>query len=177
VPIPLPIETKRLLVRPFVPETDSEAMLAVYGDPEVMRYIPGGALSLAVVQATLDEYAQEQQARGFSSWALLERSSNRLIGDVGFRIFDPTDDVELGYTLARDTWGRGYATEAGEACVRYGFDVLGVEKIVADVDPANAGSIRVLEKCGLQRTGTLDDGRLLYEVTAGDWRLRSHSSG
>src|SRR5205807_10550541 len=70
MPIPLRIETERLLVRPFVPHTDSESMIAVYCDPEVMRYIPGGALSAESVRATLEEYAQAHEERGFSSWAL-----------------------------------------------------------------------------------------------------------
>ncbi len=74
-------------------------MFALYGDPEVMRYIPGGALSAEAIRATLDQHAQAHQERGFSSWALIERARGRLIGDVGFGIFTPTGDIELGYTL------------------------------------------------------------------------------
>ena len=66
--------------------------------------------------------------------------------------------------LRRDSWGRGYATEAARACVGYGFDELGLEKIVADVDPANPASVRVLEKCGFELAGDGPDGMLLYAV-------------
>ena len=128
--IPFPIETERLLIRPFIPEADSEAMLAVYGDPVVMLFIPGGALAgLAAVKSMLDKYANAQQRDGFSSWAVVERKTRRLIGDAGFGIFEPTGDVELGYTLARDSWGHGFATEAAKACLTTGLLHLHTRRI------------------------------------------------
>jgi len=93
-------------------------MLAVYGDPDVMQFIPGGALTdTNAVKALLQVYVEAQQIHGFSSWGLVERESGSLIGDVGFSVFEPTGDIELGYTLARAHWGRGYATEAARACL------------------------------------------------------------
>jgi len=62
-------------------------------------------------------------------------------------------EIEVGYHLARAFWGRGYATEAARACVRFGFEQLNLERIVAVVQPANVASRRVLEKCGLTYTG------------------------
>lgn len=148
----LPIESKRLLVRPFVADADSKSMLAVYGDPEVMRFIPGGALSgLDAVRALLDAYASAQGTQGFSSWALVERESGCLIGDVGFGNFEPTGDIELGYTLARPYWGRGYASEAARACLTAGLAQLSAERIIAVVDEANASSLRVVERIGMSR--------------------------
>ena len=156
MPIPLPIETERLLVRSFVPHTDSESMIAVYCDPEVMRYIPGGALSAESVRATLEEYAQAHEERGFSSWALIERASGRLIGDTGFHIFAPTGEIELGYTLARAAWGQGYATEAAKACLAAGLEHLGVTRIIAVVDIDNETSQRVAERIGMARVETIE---------------------
>jgi len=156
MPIRLPIETERLLVRPFVPEADSKPMLAVYGDPEVMRYIPGGALSAEAVRATLEEHAQAHEERGFSSWALIELASGRLIGDVGFGIFTQTGDIELGYTLARDAWGRGYATEAASACLAGGLAHLGVPRIIAVVVLDNKTSQRVAARIGMERVETIE---------------------
>jgi [ribosomal protein S5]-alanine N-acetyltransferase len=148
--IPLPIETERLLVRPFLPETDVDPMLDVYGDPDVMRYVPAGALSADAVRTTLERYVQAQQKRGgFSSWALVERASNRVVGDVGFGVFAQTGDVELGYTLARVAWGHGYATESARACVAAGLLHLPVTRIVAVVDEANERSVRVAERIGM----------------------------
>jgi ribosomal-protein-alanine N-acetyltransferase len=106
VPVALPIETERLEVRPFDPAADSLSMLSVYGDPDVMRFIPGGELAdIKAVRKLLDEYARAQRSQGFSSWGIVERESGSLIGDVGFGIFEPTGEIELGFTLARSYWG------------------------------------------------------------------------
>ena len=103
---------------PSMPRPDATAMLAVYGDPEVMRFIPGGALAgLEAVRSTLETYAREQESRGFSFWAVVERETGHVIGDVGFGIFEPTGELELGWTLARDRWGHGYGAEVAAACL------------------------------------------------------------
>ena len=154
--IPLPMETERLEIRPFVPETDAAAIADVYGDPEVMRFIPGGALGLDAIQAELDRHRRWQAARGFSSWALVERATGRLIGDVGFGIFEPTGDVELGYTLARDCWGRGYATEAAAVCLDAALAHLDVPRILAVVDAENNASMRVAERIGMERLDSIE---------------------
>jgi len=156
VAIPLPIETERLLLRRFDPERDSEPMLAVYGDPEVMRFIPGGPFAgLGAVRARLDRYAQEHEGRGFSFWAVVERESGEVVGDAGFGVFPETGDVELGYTLRRDRWGRGYATEASRACLEAGFAHLDPARIVAVVDEENPRSFRVAEHLGMVRIDTV----------------------
>jgi RimJ/RimL family protein N-acetyltransferase len=162
MPVPLPIETERLLIRPFAPGSDSSAMMDVYCDPEVMRFVPGGALpDEAAVRATLERYARAQAEHGFSSWAVVERQAGRLIGDVGFGTFHPTGDVELGYTLARDCWGRGYATEAARACLTVALAHLDVPRIVAVVDAQNEASLRLPERIGMTRIGNVEaHGRL-----------------
>ena len=157
MPVPLPLETERLLVRPFSPETDGEPMLSVYGDPDVMRFIPGGALAgLEAVRSTLETYATEQRSRGFSFWALVERETRHVIGDVGFGIFEATGEIELGWTLARDRWGYGYATEAASACLAAGLAHLAAPRIVAVVDAENEASARVAAKIGMARVETID---------------------
>ena len=84
MPIPLPIETERLLIRPFTPSSDSHAMVEVYCDPDVMRFIPGGALAgEETVRALLESYAGAQAEHGFSSWALVERETGRLSATSG----------------------------------------------------------------------------------------------
>jgi len=155
--VPLPIETGRLLVRPFLVAADTRPMLAVYGDPEVMRFIPGGALpDAAAVRATLETHAGTQERLGFSAWAVVERQTGDVIGDAGFGIFEPTGDVELGYTLARAHWGLGYATEAAAACLEAGLAHIEAPRIVAVVDEANEASLRVAERIGMTRTGTIE---------------------
>jgi RimJ/RimL family protein N-acetyltransferase len=153
MPIPVPIETERLTIRAFDPDGDAEAMLAVYGDdPEVMRFIPG----LATVRARLETYRRASSRRGFSSWAVAERENGRVFGDVGFGIFEPTRDIELGYTLARAYWGRGYATEAAEACLALGLALLGAPRIIALADEENVASQRVAERIGMTRLETIE---------------------
>jgi RimJ/RimL family protein N-acetyltransferase len=156
MPIPLPIETERLLVRPFVPDADSAAMVNVYCDPEVMRFVAGGVLAdVEEVRRTLETYSEAQQRRGFSSWAVVEWATRRVIGDVGFGVFEPTGDIELGYTLARDYWGLGYATEVAAASLEAGLTHLAVPRIIALVDAANEASLRVPARIGMTRIETI----------------------
>ncbi len=153
--IAMPIETERLLIRPFVAETDTAAMVEVYGDADVMHFVPGGALAPSVVGSQLAVYEKEQAERGFSFWAIVERESGRAIGDVGFGIFAPTGDVEVGYTLARDRWGRGYATEAVSVLLAAGLAEFAT-RIVAVVDSENEASLRVVEKIGMTRVEEIE---------------------
>jgi RimJ/RimL family protein N-acetyltransferase len=157
MPVALPIETERLLVRSFNAAADSVEMFDVYGDPDVMRFIPGRALADAeAVKALLDGYANAQQTRGFSSWGLVDRATGSLVGDVGFGIFGLTGDIELGYTLARRYWGRGYATEAAGACLAAGLTQLSPERIIAVVDEANEPSLRVALRIGMRRVDMVE---------------------
>jgi ribosomal-protein-alanine N-acetyltransferase len=145
------------MIRAFAAEVDAAAMVEVYCDPEVMRFIPGGALAdLSTVRATLKRHEEAQETRGFSSWAVVERGTDRVLGDVGFGVFEPTGDIELGYTLARDCWGRGYATEAASACLAAGAAHLDAARIVAVVDAENEASMRVAERIGMQRIDAID---------------------
>ncbi len=154
---PLPIETDRLLIRPFVPDADCEQMLGIYDDREVMHFIPGGALAgVAAVRSNLERYANTQRRLGFSSWAVVARESELLIGDVGFGIFEPTGDIELGYTLGRQYWGRGYATEAARACLTTALAHLAPPRIIAVVDEQNDASRRVAQRIGMAQLETLE---------------------
>jgi RimJ/RimL family protein N-acetyltransferase len=166
--VPLPIETERLTIREFQPEADAEAMLTVYGDPEVMRFIPGGAFKgIETMKARLKTYVRASERRGFSSWAVVKRESGQVIGDAGFGLFEPTGDVELGYTLGRAYWGRGYATEAANACLTAGLAHLGAHRIVALADEENLASQRVAESIGMTRIETIEAYRrphVLFEA-------------
>jgi ribosomal-protein-alanine N-acetyltransferase len=154
--VPLPIETDRLLIRLFE-LGDARDIADVYCDAEVMRYIPGGTLDgLGAVRERLATYAEAQAAQGFSSWAVVERESGKVVGDAGFGIFEPTGDVELGYTLARDRWGRGYATEAAGACLLAGLEHLEAPRIVAAVDAENERSLPVPGRIGMRRLGEVE---------------------
>jgi RimJ/RimL family protein N-acetyltransferase len=144
------IETERLRIAPLSPD-EREVMFALWRDPTNERVT---AADDARVRRWLELV-----------WGVRERDTGELVGDCSLHFDETFQDWELSYGFRRDRWGRGYATEAAQACVRYGFEELGVEKIVADVEPANPPSMRVLEKCGFERVGELDDGRLFYALT------------
>jgi [ribosomal protein S5]-alanine N-acetyltransferase len=156
VSISLPLESERLTIRSFLPDADARPMLRIYGDPEVMRYIPGGALpDEEAIRKLLRGYASAQEQLGFSSWAVVERKAGRLIGDAGFGVFEPTGEIELGYTLARDRWGYGYAEEAARACLVAGLEHLQVPRIIAVVDAENESSRRVAKRIGMTQVETI----------------------
>jgi RimJ/RimL family protein N-acetyltransferase len=144
--------TPRLLLRPFTP-ADVAIVHAIYSDPEVMRYVATGPLAgIAHTQRLIDDYTDHQLRHGFSFWAVIEQASGALIGDAGlYRTL--SGEIELGYTLGRAWWGRGYATEAAGMWLRVAFEELGAAEVVALAEPANTGSLHVLEKLGMQRAG------------------------
>jgi [ribosomal protein S5]-alanine N-acetyltransferase len=164
------LTTERLHLRPFM-LGDEAAIHAVYADPEVMRYVGHGAhRTSAETAAALRTYGDVLERHGYSFLAVIERSSGTLVGDGGLHpLAGVGPDVELGYTLARRAWGRGYATELGRALVEYAFTVLRVPRVVAQVEPANAASRHVLAKLGMsEREMRTAYGRphLLYAVEA-----------
>jgi RimJ/RimL family protein N-acetyltransferase len=128
-------------------------MFHVYGDPVVMRYIPGGAYpSAADVERTLQRQAALQRERGFAWWAVVLRDGGRVIGDTGFGLLEETGDVEIGWTLACDAWGRGYGSEAAAACLAAGRARLDVPRIVAAVDAENEPSLRLARRIGMRES-------------------------
>ena len=151
----LPLHTARLELRAFT-LADVPSAHAVYSDAVVMRHVGHGPVAaIGETEAMLRDYIVHQGARGFSFWAVIERESGALIGDAGLYVLDDAGpEVELGYTLGRAWWGRGYATEAARACVDAGFGPLGLTEIVAVADPANAASLHVLDKLGMQPAGS-----------------------
>jgi ribosomal-protein-alanine N-acetyltransferase len=153
--IPLPIETERLLIRRFEPD-DLTQLGRLYADPDVMRYIPYGVLDTAGLERVLEKYARVEAERGYTFWAIVDRRSGRFLGDVGFGVHEPTGEPELGYTLAPDAWGNGYAAEAARACLDAALAHLDVERVVALVDVDNAASLRVAERIGMQRQGVVE---------------------
>jgi [ribosomal protein S5]-alanine N-acetyltransferase len=143
------LETQRLLLREFVPE-DVDALAAVLSDPEAMRFYPA-PLDLAAVAAWIERARRRYADAGHGLWAMILKSSGELIGDCGLtrQIVDGADEIEIGYHVRRDLWGRGYAPEAARACQDYGFTRLGVDHLISLIRPENLPSRRVAEKTGL----------------------------
>ena len=152
---PFPLETERLLLRPFEP-SDADAMFATWGDPEAMRWIPSGAHpDVETSRGRIGRFIEHQAAHGFSLWPVVEKATGTVLGDCGLILVEWTGpDVELAYRFGRAAWGKGYATEAAGAALRYGFDVAGLDEIIAVTHPDHVASRRVMEKNGMRFVGT-----------------------
>jgi RimJ/RimL family protein N-acetyltransferase len=161
------LDTPRLRLRPFEPR-DLDPIHRVYSDPEVMRWVGTGPVAnRTTTERMLEGYSAHQRAHGFSFWAVVETATGRLIGDAGLHR-TAAGETELGYTLAKSAWGRGYATEAARAWLDAAFTQLDIDEVIALVEPPNRASLHVLEKAGLRRNGTrMAFGRehLLYRIT------------
>jgi RimJ/RimL family protein N-acetyltransferase len=148
------IQTPRLLLRPWQPD-DLAELTRLLSDPEVTRYIVLNEQrftpeDVAEVSArTLEQW----EHNGFGPWVAIEKATGRWVGRIGLNeILDwpGPDKVEVGWELHREFWGRGLATEGGRASVRYGFEVVGLDRIMSATMATNAASRRVMDKCGLR---------------------------
>lgn len=143
--------TPRLRLRQWR-ETDKPAFAVLNADPDVMRFFPSiqtreqSDRSISVWAAELDE-------RGWSNWALEQLSDGSFVGFVGLTVprralpFMPC--VEIGYRLARQHWGKGYATEAGREALRFGFEELALQEVVSFTAKLNLPSQAVMHRLGM----------------------------
>ncbi len=143
------LETDRLLLREFLP-TDIDALATVISDPETMRFYPE-PLDREGVESWIERNLRRYQDDGHGLWAMVLKSSGEVIGDCGLtrQAVDGVDEIEIGYHVRRDLWGRGLAPEAAEACRDYGFERLHAQRLISLIRPENLPSRRVAEKVGL----------------------------
>lgn len=143
--------TERLLLRRWR-EEDREAFAALNADPAVMEHFPA-PLSRAESDAFIDRIAPQLVERGWGLWALEVRATGAFIGFTGLAIprFEArfTPAVEVGWRLARDAWGFGYATEAARAALAVGFEEAGLDEIVSFTAVGNTRSRRVMHRIGM----------------------------
>lgn len=161
----LPIVTSRLTIRPLR-ETDFDALHAVYSDPDVGRFIPGGVRDEEGSRRRLEELIAHHDRHGVSKWAVMLTNTGQVIGDCGLQFLPSTSYLELGFHCARAYWGHGYATEAATACLQWAR-IERPERVVAIVDPAHVKSQRILNKIGMRLLGTehvLGRTWLMYEA-------------
>ncbi|HEY3294102.1 MAG TPA: GNAT family N-acetyltransferase [bacterium] len=152
--MPLPLETERLIIRSFTPD-DAEAMFKVLGDAETMRFfLIWLAKSVENARGFIGWVTGMERDFGYSFWAVVEKTSGEVIGDCGLAPLEGEGpEVELGCDLRKDKWNQGYATEAGIACLEYGFRELKLDRIVAVTNPQNFAAQRALEKLGFTEEG------------------------
>jgi len=150
VPVPLPILTARLALRPYEADDLAELHEVLYGDPHAMALL-GGARDLAGTRASIERSIHQQDAGGYSFWPVIERETGLLVGEAGlFPLLPGGPDIALGYAFGRGYWGRGYATEASRSVLAEAFGPLDLDHVVAITREANAGSRKVLKKLGFR---------------------------
>jgi ribosomal-protein-alanine N-acetyltransferase len=156
------LETERLLIRPWQPE-DRPGLTAMTDDPEVMKYVHGGLPYTAEeVDGMLARQGRNLAEHGMCMGALVEKASGKVVGIAGVQPL--ADDLEIGWWLVREVWGRGYATEAGGAAMHHVLETLGRPRVVAIIDPGNEPSQRVVERLGMRLDGRYTGAQLRHRM-------------
>jgi [ribosomal protein S5]-alanine N-acetyltransferase len=141
------IETPRLLLRQFTSE-DAADLYELNADPEVLRFTGDEAFDTIEEASNFIQNYTDYKENGFGRWAVKAKESGQFLGWCGLRRHSD-GMVDLGFRFHQKHWGRGYATEAAKACMKYGWNDLGLKQIIGRAAKANTASIRVLEKLGM----------------------------
>ena len=145
------LESRRLILRHQEPE-DLDALYALYCDPEVIKYIPDAPQSYHDTREELEWYLQGYpKSPQLGLWATIYKETGKYIGLFGLLpvTMDEQDEVELAFIIHRDFWGQGLGTEGAQAILEYGFEKLGLSRLICLMDKDNMAAIRVAEKIGL----------------------------
>jgi ribosomal-protein-alanine N-acetyltransferase len=173
------IETDRLLLRKMV-ETDVTALFAILSDPEVIKFTPRQPhQSIEDTRALLHRWIALYEQNEVSRWGIVHKNHQVVIGVCGFVNWNKINQRgEIAYILARKYWRQGYTTEAIQEVIKFGFGVMGLNRIEALCEPENRGSIRVLEKVNMQYEGRLREYQFdkgifhtvdMYSMLRRDW--------
>jgi RimJ/RimL family protein N-acetyltransferase len=163
------IETERLLLRPLEAQ-DAEDLVALHSTAEVSRFMTVLDRDLALRRISQDR--RNWAERGYGLVAILEQGSGRFLGRSGLQGWPQFGEVEVGWAVKPTSWGRGVATEAGRACLGWGFETLDVPYLTAMIRPDNARSIRVAERLGmapLRRDVLNGQGVVIYARRREGW--------
>jgi RimJ/RimL family protein N-acetyltransferase len=178
------ITTDRLLLRELRKE-DWQAVHEYGSDPEVVRFVEFGPNTEEETRDFIRRAtaSAEDEPRKGHDFAVVRGKDGRLIGGCGIYVTKPEHrEAFIGYVFNREYWGNGYATEAAQALLRYGFETLRMHRIFATCDPENRASARVLEKTGMRREGLLRENSrmkgkyrddLIYAILDREWRSAS----
>jgi RimJ/RimL family protein N-acetyltransferase len=170
------ITTERLVLRPFA-EQDAGPLYDILAEEGVLRYFPNTSPPPRDrVGRFIAHQLKHWEEHGFGWWAVEPRERGELIGWNGLQYLPDTDEIEIGFLLAKDYWGQGLATEGARPGLWLGFETLRLERIVAVVHPENIASQRVIEKLGLTFTNEADYFGMhvyRYEIEAAAYRQTS----
>ncbi|MEQ1604338.1 MAG: GNAT family N-acetyltransferase [Pyrinomonadaceae bacterium] len=148
-------ETERLRIEKIIPD-DLPWLIELRSVPAVYRYMGGIEKQNAeALTARMPFYLECHEKYGFGFSIMTLKSTGERIGTSGLQPLEDSGEIEVGYNLAEKHWRQGYGYECAAAWIRYGFETAGLERIVAVADPANTGSWRIMEKCGMKYEGTM----------------------
>ena len=165
------LETERLLLRAPVPE-DAEPLAPMYADPEVMRYLgEGRTLTRDETERSVLRLIESWNADGFGLFTTVRKEDDAVIGRVGLIVWNPETwqttradaegpkELEVGYTIGRQYWGVGYATEAAAAARDFALEELGARRLIALIIHGNDASENVARKLGFEYERDIKFGR------------------
>lgn len=144
------IETERLIFKQMSLEF-TESLFHVFGDPEVMKYWYGGAdKDMEQTKRRVNYLEEHWQVFGFGDWAIFSKCGSKVIGFGGLHYIKDVAEVNIGYAFSQSVWRQGFAYEACKEIMKYGFNLLKLEQIIAVIWPVNLASINLVKKCGFK---------------------------
>ena len=176
------IETERLVLRELTDE-DHERLFGMYQDAEVNRFIGGPPPPPEEYRRRVREtWPRYYRTHGFGLWGAVRKEDGELLGRIGLlsQEIDGVHEVEVGYALGREGWGKGYATEAARASRDWAFRNLAVDHLISIIAPANESSVRVAERNGMTFWKEADFRTVpvhIYRITRREWERLTESAG
>jgi ribosomal-protein-alanine N-acetyltransferase len=161
------LETNRLILRHLLPD-DLDSLFALYRDSDIRRYFPEGTLTYEETKEELEWFLNgHPEHPELGLWATIHKESGQFIGRCGLLpwTIDGRPEVEVAYLIDKAYWGQGLGTEAAQAILEYGFEQLGLSRLICLIDPANQASINVATKIGMRFEEAKEDEKgpyLLY---------------
>lgn len=152
------LETPRLILRHQNLE-DLDDLWALYQNPNITKYIPDAPRSREEAKEELEWHMNgHPKNRELGLWATIRKATGKFIGRCGLLpwTIENQFNIEVAYTIAQDHWGQGLATEAAQAILKYGFEVLNISKLICLIDPDHIASQKVAEKIGMKWEKTVD---------------------
>jgi RimJ/RimL family protein N-acetyltransferase len=177
------IETKRLILRDFL-ETDQADLFEMDSDPEVHRYLGNNPVKTideiaSIIKMVRQQYIDNQIGR----WMMVEKATGNVLGWAGLKYIHQTMNstshfYDVGYRLKQKHWGKGYASEAAQAALAYGFNQLNLTEIIGITAIENQASANILKKIGLQFVNQFNEDGMKcnwFKITSTEWRQMKDS--
>ena len=144
------LETERLLIRKFTLD-DLDKLIELRSDEEVIKYLGGKKMqNPQAIEKRLNFYINCYEKFGFGVCAMIWKATNEMFGWSGLQPLEDTGEIELGYGMKKEFWGKGIGYECASVWLEFGFERVGLERIVAIAYPENEASRRIMEKCGMK---------------------------